>query len=785
MLNIGIKGLIMTYQVDRLQLTAAGLQAIQNADAGGILVNPVFFALGDFAGETTEVQDALQGGTVHSGKISYVEVLNANTVRFTMDIPHDVGDYAGKPIYEVLISSDNGTALAYGTLSKPHVKFKDRGLRLDILLHSSVTELTTLNVTLSEFGSIPSVPSVNNLPNPVLAQNNAVSVLDLITTSDGKTAPGLACRHGDGGSKWGFYGHDRIFEGILGAGNAVSPDELEKAEVIGEYDLQDDAIIVIQIISGTGAGEVRKFRVSGTSLLAETSGFTDIDDNSVIAMWQIIVSGSGGNSGSCPWPPEGDNIPEDWILKRGTTCPYWSPAGSKSPSNTRLYKRPTRLVMSNVSVATDSSKLSYPLGDLYPENGNYVSMSMSGIENHKQGFEVLDNIIEIAETLPNQIMLDLRIFTREPSSGTKLVVKSKHYVGDGTTVEFELTSEPKNAIYVWAYVSHIKQGLVSYVIEGKMLKFTEAPPAGLSIELNVFSHEEVEGYSTDISSVQYKTTDLTNILELPFEPQDKELVFISEQGYHVDKTKYSIVGNKVLFSGAIDKHRSMEVIIFNNIQSQGKATDDLPGVVVDAISTSKGILLVRHNAPPIRIPAPEFSIVGSAGIKVTGEYPYFKVESELAQLLAQDKFRNYNRQQVVEAGETITVSQRIKFKGDILNMAAADFSAELGPGFSASSGFERIQTVIGFKTTGQNEPDFGRGINGSDERGFSSSNKSGTDTVAYSGLSTSQSFDILKENHSAGYIDIIAKMRVVDANISTYGSNLKIGLNIIVIPKLG
>lgn len=773
----------MTLQVDRLHLTEDGLQAFQNADAGGVLVKPASYAIGDYVGETTSVQTALQGNTLHSGKVSYVEVLNKNTVRFTVDIPKGVGTYGGVGVTEMILFSDVGTAIAYGTIESV-TKFENKALRLDVLLTSTDTELTSIDVTMSEFGSIPSVASVDTLPNPVLAQNNAVSVLDLVTTSDGGTAPGLACRHGEGGAKWGFYGHDRIFEGALGAGNAISEVELGKSEIIEAFELEEGDPVIIQIITGDGAGEARKFEVSASQTFTATGpGFSTVSDGSIIAIW-IVVSATGSVS-SCPWPPEGENIPEDWILKRGKTCPYWAPAGNTLPSNTRLYKRPSRMVMNHVSMASDSSLLRYPLGNLYPESNNHVSMSMSGIENHKQGFDIIDNVLEVPENIPNNVMLDFRVMTREPSSGTKLMVATAHYVGDGTTTKFELPIEAKSPTYVWAYVDHIKQGLISYTTDGIDLNFTEAIPAGLAVELNVFYHVEEEGYSTDIMSVQYNTIDLTNVIELPVEPSEKDMVFISENGLHIHKTAYSIAGNKVVLSGQIAPQRNIEILIVNNVKSQGQITDDLPGVVVDAISTSKGINLIRHNAPPIRLPAPEFVIEGTEGIKVTGQYPMFKIHSEVANQLAADKFRNYNQQQVVEDGETVTITQRVKFAGDVIIMASADFNASLGPGFNKPNGRELIQTVLGFKTPGQNEPEFGRGINGTNETGFTTSTVLNTDSKAFADCSTTQTFDILKANHSAGYIDIVAKMRVVDGNVSSYGSNLKIGLNIVVIPKLG
>lgn len=112
-----------------------------------------------------------------------------------------------------------------------------------------------------------------------------------------------------------------------------------------------------------------------------------------------------------------------------------------------------------------------------------------------------------------------------------------------------------------------------------------------------------------------------------------------------------------------------------------------------------------------------------------------------------------------------------------------DFAAILGPGFVSPDGLEIMQYVIGFRTTSAREPEYGRDIKGTGEAGFSSLPGSSNER-AFSNASLSQVFEVNKENIPAGYIDVVVRMRVRNANISKYGSKLTLNFNIVGTPKI-
>lgn len=775
---------------DKLRLTTAGKQAALNADQGGVWIVPKTFAVGSHTGPVPDdVPNDLMTSPLYGGTLHYAEVVSEQTVRFTFDVPASVGTSAGVPIGEVIIYLDDGTAFAHAVLAEPYIKRVGIGIRIEAMLHVLEAPASVINVTLSELGSIPSVANVEALPSPVTALSNAISVLDLVSNPDGSTSPGLVSKYGNGGQHWGFYGYSRIYSAQVGGGNTISPAEFLNATLIVEYELEDGDEFIVQTISGDGAGATRKFKLNGSdsdsSFVAVDSGFDALNDNTVISIW--VPTGVAGANG-CPWPPAGDGVPEDWVLTKGKdACPVWAPPHKNKAQNITLYREPSKLELKPVSTVATSDRLTYELGNSFPENNNYAMVNTQGINQHRDAFDLIENRLEFSQRLVNNTILDVRAFTRAPSSGTRLVWNTAQYTGNGSEQAFGMPSHIESPELAIITVDHAQQALTSYTLDkdNDLIMFTEAPPAGSVIEICTIEYIQDEGFSTDIVSQQFKTTDLTNVVVLPVAPSHKNQVFVSEQGFWVHKSSFEIVENKLIFSGSIEPGVQIEVLIFNNVRAEGVATADVKGMVIGATQTAKGIELIRHNAPSLKLPSPEFEIEGKSGIRVRGAYPHYIIESDLAEQIAKDKFNSFNVQAKEEDAEQVLVVQRVKFEGDVIIQATADYAAELGPGFVSDSGYERGQFVLGYRTTGATEPEYARGIKGTGEFGIQSVSDKQAEASGYGNASVTQTWNIIKENHPSGYIDIVAKMRITDANISKYGSKLTSLLNILVIPQLG
>jgi hypothetical protein len=809
---------------DILHLTEAGQQAIANADVGGLLVNPRTFRIGEFTSDDPDqffidngIPSSLQGNVIYTGTISYVQVLDRNTVRFTLDIPQNIpadlnlndDQVPSVGIGELLVQLEDGTSLGYCLYSKPFSKRANESVRIEVLLHVSSGDSHTVNVTLSEFGSIPNVMSVADLPSPVSALANAVGVNDLSINNDGSTSPGIAHKFGPGGAHWGYGGHTRIYNGDLLGGTVDNAAIFRLDQAINDGNLLESTTVIVQVLQGDGAGETRKFTTetdgSGLQFRATNTAFTNLSENSVISIWKPIESGTGS---SCPWPPGGEDVPSHWVLQRGIECPQWVDPLRSQGQGTTLYHPPGSLkvtahILAPEDVAGNRTFIMYQK-DLsiaqsekaqihrysHTKNNNYAYISLSGATQHREAFEITENVIEFAEELPDEVQIDARLFRLDPSAGALLNVRYSETPADGTRTIFDIPIEADETItspeQCFVFVDPFLQAINAYTIdiENKQIVFVTAPPTGVIVETNAFVTTQVNGYATHIHTQNYLTRDLTRVLQLPFTPQDKGLVFISEQGLHVNRSLYNIVDDRVIFRRDIDPDREVEVMIFRNILSEGSPDQSIRGVITDAVTTSKSIELIRHNAERIRIPVPKFEVQGGSGITVRGSYPNFVIESDLAQTIALDNPVNFNNQFSEEDAEEIIYTTRVEFKGDVIVRATADFSCKLGPGFGSDDGLESMQFVLGYKTHSQNEPEYARNIKGTGEAGFSVVAQDKSDTYAYGSSSVTQSWTIKASNNPSGFIDIVAKMRVRNARVSDYSSLLKTNLDVQVTPSL-
>ena len=375
--------------------------------------------------------------------------------------------------------------------------------------------------------------------------------------------------------------------------------------------------------------------------------------------------------------------------------------------------------------------------------------------------------------------------TKEPGTGTYLDFVTDPFVGDGAQLRFALSTPIESSEYCFVYIRGLLQAITAYTYDANTeeIVFVAPPGMGVDIEVSSMVPRQEEGYSTTIVSSAIITVGDTLFVELPIEPQSKDHTFVSLSGTHIHRNLYTVVDNKIVLSSVARGGLELEVTVFNNVLSNGTPQTNLQGMVVGAVLTSKAFKLLRHDAYPVVLPIPAVDLESGVGIKITGNHPTYKIENLFAQQFTEDtnfKFSTLKRQ---NDSEEIIFTHRVNLTSNIMLQVGVDFAAELGPGFTSPEGLEIIQFVIGFRTTGASEPDYGRDIRGTGQAGFSSLAE-GTNQKAYANSSLTQVIDVIKDNIPAGYIDVVVKMRVRNANISKYGSKLTLNFNIIGTPKL-
>ena len=755
---------------DVLLPTDVGLQAMLNADAGGVLVDATGFKLGSssVSPRKTDVTDIL-GSTLFSGLLHRVEVLSENSVRFAFEVPGYLIE-TDTTVAEVGIYLSSHIMLGRCVFEKPITLIAQETVHFNCILVTSRCNLSMLNVTVGDHSSIPSTPSFNTLQSPHESFFNAVTVLSGKHNADGSMSPVLAMKYSGGGFQWAFTDHNRVFFGHPQNANSTS------LRVPGiEFD--DGDRLVIHVVNGAGVGNTRLAVVSNNSITFDS--ISGLSTSSTVAVWQRI--GGPAVASMCSYPPTMTNVPNDWVLTRGMgSCPIWAPPKAAAASLSTLYSRPSRLEMHTVTYNGSGDKAKFALGNIRVENPNYLQPALGGVTQHKSAFDVSGNEMAFVEAIDPGIPVELRTISRIPSNGSRLNISIDRFVGDGSTQTYNLSQPVDNANYVKVFLRGTRQMVSTYTHnpDNDTITLLAPVPAGIGIEIRTYRNVALEGYSTQIYSKAFTTSEDTYFFELPVFPQSVEYVEISQSGSVIHSDLYSLVDNRIILAGPIKAGLEVEVVIYDSRQAQGSEDTNLSGVMVDALLTGRNLMLIRHDAPPVTLPIPGINLEQGPGIRISGRHPFYKIESTLSErLMDEDANFKISDTRIQKDASEVLYTKRINITSDVMLAVHADFQARIGPGFQSESGLEVMEYVVGFRTATSREPDYGRHVAGTSVAGFS--NLSELNDTAYSNASMTQVYEVKQRNHPAGYIDIVVKMRVKNSRIGLYSSILTANVNII------
>jgi len=767
--------------VDALRLTTQGEQAVADANSGGLAIQPVAFKVGDYTGtEPSDVPTSLLGNELASGKLSFVQVLTENSARFNFDVElkFNAGDNL-KQIGEILIMLKDNRAFGHVVLNEPILAVPNAVTRISLLVHIQQDIQKILAVEMADFSSVPSVATLDNLP--ALNDNifNAVSVLDLHTNSDGSNSPGMAYRYGQGGFYWGFSEHDRVWGNKLGTA-FINANTFN----IPGLNLKSGETVIIHAVSGPGAGASRHFVYQQNGQLVNQGAVIPfISAQTTVAVWKRITNPIVPTAG-LPWPLNSE-VPENWVLQRGRDEePVWAPqATGGSAATATLFTAPGKMTFSSIVTTAVPEQLIYPLSEDI-DSGTDLFVALSGVLQHRSAYTAQGLEMQLSESPSETMTLDLRQFRLEPSQGHVVLFDVYESTGDGQTNAFNIGQAVDSADHVFAVIGNTWQPTTSYKLNsGNEVAFTEAIPSGAGISLYCARYEERQGWSTRIRVAQYRHPYETDTFQLPVTPLSKAYCVVNVGGVIAHTSQFSVVNDVLRLTGAVSADTFVEVTVFENVKAVGSKENSIDGVITDAIPTPTGIMFKRHNMTPLIVPGVTPEIQSGTGIRLEGIWPNIRLVNTAAEAAATDPKNVYNIQMIDEDSEELIITQRLEFKRGLIITATADFNVELGPGFAAKSGKEHIEYVLGVKTPGSAEPAYARGLKGTGQAGFNVVDDSSTEAVAYANVSASQMWAMSIDNQPQGYIEIVAKVRVTDSQVSSYGSKLTANLCIKVEPK--
>lgn len=775
----------MALYIDELRLTDVGLQAINDADNQGIHIRPVMVIAGDYTGtDTTAVPSALLGNEVYRGPLSYVEVLSKNACRFSFRIPQAVpAGVSGSSctIGEFLVLLDDGRVFGHVTLREPQLKVNTFGIQFSLLVVSQFNIGKVVDVQMSEHATIPCVSDLEMLPAPISSDFNVVAVFNLKKNSDSTSSPALAYRYGAGGMEWGFSEHDRLFSGIL-TDRWLTDTQFKFDDY--DQDLTEGDTVVVQVISGSAMGNTRHYTYTAKTLVLDGTPIPALDASNTVAVWRKSLVPTNSQT-TLTWP-ENSDVPDHWVLTRGAgnSLVFAPPTtgGANTVTGANLYIEPSKLVVVPITTTATPSSLRYALAQV-PDSESDVFLALSGISQSRSSFFTNHEGIELSEAVPKDLLMDVRVFTHEPSTGHRTDCLVLNVTGDGITDTYDLPTGVDQSSQVFAIVQRILQPVTSYSVQSNKIRFTEPLPIGRPATIYCLIPVAKVGYSTRLRHVQLTVNSDTTDFELPTVPESEAYVIFNEQGALLHSDAFAVVGNLLVTADTIPKGRYVEITVIENVQAQGSADNSLNGVITHVDSSPDGMVFKRHNMPSLKVPAPILQLSQGKGIRIDGKYPHYTIVNTMAEAASLDNMRSYSIHKRLSDVEEIIVTQRITFVGDIVITATADFGSSLGPGFSTSTGLEQMQFMVAAVPVNSNPPEYARKVRGTNEAGFAVVDTSITDCTAFSNASITQMYNISASNHPAKYVDVVAKMRVANAIVAAYGSELSCCLSIMVYPK--
>lgn len=806
-----------------LIITQAGEQASASAEAGGFKIKVTDFSVGDGNVDPSRLDVSLSGNVSYSAKISLVEVISPGVARFTLDLPPGDSSYTVK---EVGVFLDSGVMFGRGVFSSPVTKDANIALRIFAVMAVTSCDLTTLEVTVGDIYSIPSVAFVHSLPAPNTSNHNTIAVLDQKYNFDGSSSAALAVKYGEGGFFWSFVGYSRIYFGVpdaSGSGVTLSRTQFQVSSIAQNSTisaLKNNELFIVQITSGPGQGESRRFTYATTGIFTELDGepFSEITTSSHIAVWRA-TEGAGvytPPTEACKWPPTMTGIPADWVLTRGTSCPTWvSPSTLGNNTNSSgLFTSAFELKPNAVYFTGNGKNTKFDTGLIL--NSNNTLISISGITQHKDAYDVQGTYVIFSEAPPPGTAIEVIVYSKETSSGVFLEFHTifgsetsgtivdgtneygvtgslSSFTADGVTREFDLNIDltqtnpyPASEHYVMCWITGIKQNLNAYLYEVKSdgrayIIFNEAPKAGLDIQVTWIRKVTRDNYGTQMHVNTFFGTGVQETLELSVTPDDRNYVFVYISGILLHSHRYNLTGNRIIIPDAIKKDLPIMVVVFKNVLSEGTPSSALSGIVTGALVTDKYLRLTRYNAPDFLLPNQRVNLSAGDGIEVVGAFPNYTIKSitdSRRKNVYTKRFSNLYSQDNVEE---IIYTYKFIYDIDVIVTITADFTCRLGPGFKSADGGEYIEYVVGFKKDNVSEPPYGRRIKGT---GFAGFNYLAGAQLAYSNFSTTQSYELNLSAAKTDTVTFVAKMRVREGNISKYKSLMDINFSMIAVPKI-
>lgn len=548
-------------------VTDNGIEDARQAELGGFLVSLTEFSVSEATGfDVVSDRTQLVGTEAFRGKITTIEAVGRDSVRLTCSIPQ------GRPLSgqwnlsEIGIWNSNGRLFAHGSFST-FPKTTEFGLKFYVFV--TLARLgDVINITNSDLMSLPSAARVASLQPPETSSQNVVAVLDsnpheheiVVGFPPDTSSPSVAIKYGAGGSRWGFLGSSRVFEG--------KPENVVSQRVInidpGKFGfwLTDGEVVIVQVISGGAAGQSRKMQYVHSSKLFNSvdDPFVGLNGTSVIAMWRSHESAL---------PARHAGIPDYMVLG----------VGINNYSNIFAAITATRLepklfsFEGTGSEAYSMNTAQFPLDKVL--DTKHLIVQIDGKVLRPDQYVVLGNQLRIVGGLANGKKCTLYGFARSASDPGGVTLFQDAVIQSHGGPDYGLSTAPSSADNVFVFDSSGQQyGKQDFIVVGAKLVFANnsVPPVGRTLSFivgGVSTSNAVRGTlvrQTQVAQIATREISFTsNIAD-----KNNTLLFIN--GTYVAKQRYSVTGDKIKTVDNIPQNAVVDLIVFSGEETTSIST---------------------------------------------------------------------------------------------------------------------------------------------------------------------------------------------------------------------
>lgn len=565
------------------QITSKGLTSIANADFGGFKLTVDKFAVtGKIYGDSEVLSDALKGTTIlHRGTISAIEVLNDASVQYECVLPRAFPTSGNILVGEIGLYLDNGELFAVGKILPTVVKDFDTAISLTIVVAASKLG-GVINVTVSDKTSL-SRTTANRLIDPSGAVSNTVIVADAGNDLESNTAtPTLAIKLGGTENEWSFLGFKKVIRSLV---QPISPHSFTLEPNSNGFWLNDGEWVIGQIVSGTGAGQIRKFQyhksLVGVEHLFECDSkfaLQAFGPTSVLTIWR-----SADNE-----LPDRRGVPNTQVLFAGEN--------THSASWDTSIPVPGSLSLKAAHFTAQNNQYQFPIPDSIPRAYGVKVNTLLFINGELKAFndyDFYDNTLITSPRAGNDLV-SLYVFHREDSDGGNVrlyeelieLAKVEDYQGKAS-FNMPVVIEDPNKVIGFSFkqrtIGH--EAKQDWFFNGARLVFNTAPQndtlvVALGVEEVLNGYSQPKQYEWVYSANNNAASTNQHVFKISYTPTENFVLFV--RGLIVPKRLYTVANNTIRINKrdlAITNGDNVRFLIIANM-------DAVNGRIAD-ISTTK------------------------------------------------------------------------------------------------------------------------------------------------------------------------------------------------------